>query len=455
MRFAVCSLALVLVVALGSAQGKVQPVKAPTGPVKAPNIKPLPYFFEEPVDGYLKSFQWNELPPMWGAPVKGYEDLDRSIAGLIKADAIPGGSFAIIRNNEVVYMRGFGLTDLKSKAPFYPHVATRCGSITKFLTAVTALRLMQAGKLDLDANVQDYFTTKIGYDIGQGLTLDNRNRYKKWRIRDLMDMANGFPYNGTYLYKNLAAVIQAKQPLKRVEVLRGMLETTALNPPMVTQQYNNFAFQAMTEIVEHASGQKYEKAIRSYVLDPLGIPEAQIHFSKTQMSPFSDNRAPGEPHYYSFFEPTFDRFDGQPGQVSEAYGGLDMDALGGAGSVAFSAEGLAKLVTSVQRSQNSREPGILNLKTWKTITTPPEFVKATGASDTAFYAKGMQLRKTGKGWFIEHGALLQHACGDLKVFLDEKGNVIQTICLTNSYKKGFSWGPYQLAMVNACRANSK
>lgn len=76
----------------------------------------------------------------------------------MKAQNIPGLTIAIGRGDEVVFDKGFGLADLEQQVPATPHSVYRLASISKPLTAIAAMWLVENGKLALDAEVRSYVT---------------------------------------------------------------------------------------------------------------------------------------------------------------------------------------------------------------------------------------------------------------------------------------------------------
>lgn len=66
---------------------------------------------------------------------------------------VPGISVAVIHEGKIVWARGWGLRDLESCAPVTPNTAFQAASISKVITAMTALRLVEQGKIGLDRNI--------------------------------------------------------------------------------------------------------------------------------------------------------------------------------------------------------------------------------------------------------------------------------------------------------------
>ena len=81
--------------------------------------------------------------------------VDRYVAARMSATAMPGLALAVVKGDDVVYLKGYGRAD-PSGRPVTPQTPFVIGSITKPFTALGIMQLVEAGKVDLDAPVQRY-----------------------------------------------------------------------------------------------------------------------------------------------------------------------------------------------------------------------------------------------------------------------------------------------------------
>src|SRR3974390_2797522 len=75
----------------------------------------------------------------------------REMREFMSARRIPGGALAVLKDRRLVFLRGYGLADREQKLPVKPESLFRIASISKPFTAVAILKLVEAGKLDLNA----------------------------------------------------------------------------------------------------------------------------------------------------------------------------------------------------------------------------------------------------------------------------------------------------------------
>ena len=87
----------------------------------------------------------------------GAVDVSRRLAReLLAAESLPGLSIAVARDGEIVWAEGFGFADRGRRAAVTPHTRFRTGSVSKTMTATGVALLVERGRIDLDAPVQQY-----------------------------------------------------------------------------------------------------------------------------------------------------------------------------------------------------------------------------------------------------------------------------------------------------------
>jgi len=111
--------------------------------------------------------------------------LEKSITKHMDAAQVPGLALAIVRGQEILYARGFGMTSVEDGGmPVTPQTLFRIGSATKSLTGTALLRLVEAGILDLDCPLKEYI---------DWLTFDKPDGAEKITLRMLLSHTSGLP----------------------------------------------------------------------------------------------------------------------------------------------------------------------------------------------------------------------------------------------------------------------
>ena len=71
--------------------------------------------------------------------------------------AAPGLSVSVVKDDRLVWVKGFGFADLATADPATPHTSYLWFSMTKIVTATAVMRLAEGGNIDLDAPADEYF----------------------------------------------------------------------------------------------------------------------------------------------------------------------------------------------------------------------------------------------------------------------------------------------------------
>jgi serine beta-lactamase-like protein LACTB len=167
-----------------------------------------------------------------GLPAATIEKVQTAISSEMARQGIPGLSVAIVTDHRIRWSNGYGLADLENFVPATPGTVYRLGSISKTITAVAAMQLVEKGKLDLDAPVQQYvpsfpqkpwpITTRqlLGHLSGirhyQGDEIDSTRHYVRlldglaiFRNDPLLDEPGTKFHYTTYGYTLLGCVIES------------------------------------------------------------------------------------------------------------------------------------------------------------------------------------------------------------------------------------------------------
>ncbi len=90
------------------------------------------------------------------ANAPNYAELEKTISDELKEKTAVGAAVAIVKDDKVIFAKGFGTANVETNAPVTPETLFQVGSMTKTFTAVMILQLVEEGKLKLDAPIGDY-----------------------------------------------------------------------------------------------------------------------------------------------------------------------------------------------------------------------------------------------------------------------------------------------------------
>jgi CubicO group peptidase (beta-lactamase class C family) len=116
-----------------------------------------------------------------------YEAVDEYITARMRSDHIPGVALAIIKGDQILYLKGYGRAD-QSGHPVTPQTPFLIGSITKPFTSLAVMQLVDAGKVEFDAPVQRYVPW---------FRLADPKASAQITVRMLINQTSGIPQNPT------------------------------------------------------------------------------------------------------------------------------------------------------------------------------------------------------------------------------------------------------------------
>ncbi len=265
--------------------------------------------------------------------------LDHALDSFLDFWTLHGASLAIMRNDSLVYARGYGMAD--ESTPMTPGTTLRLASVSKLLTAVGIMRLQEQGLVFLDTPVFGPAGV-LGPDFDAYIRDEN---YCLITVEHLLRHQAGFTvYGGDPMFTTLTIMRNygLSSPPSAHELVRRMVAKPLSYQPGSTQQYSNFGYLLLSLIIEKVSGMSYEDFMQQEVFQPCGCEAFSIAGN------YLKDRQPGESKYY--MQPDSERcpsYDGRFASVEKCYGGNDISSLKGAGAWIGSAVEMARLVACI------------------------------------------------------------------------------------------------------------
>jgi CubicO group peptidase (beta-lactamase class C family) len=197
-----------------------------------------------------------------GAPALTKADVDSWLDGLVPygldTGDIAGAVVVVVKDGKVLTQRGYGYADMKTRQPIDPAgTLFRPGSISKLFTWTAVMQQVQAGKLDLDRDINDYLDFRIPPAFGKPITL-----------RNLMTHTGGFEETAKYL---IATKVSDNRPLDAA-LKRSV--PTRIYPPGSTASYSNYGASLAGYIVQRVSGEPFEAYVQHHIFAPLGMTQS-------------------------------------------------------------------------------------------------------------------------------------------------------------------------------------
>jgi len=181
------------------------------------------------------------------------EALQDVAAALAEELRVPGVAVGLLHDGQEHY--GYhGVTSVDNPLPVDERTLFLCGSTTKTFTATAIMRLVEQGLVDLDATVRTYLPE---FRVADEEAADS--------VTVLQILNHTAGWDGDF-FKNTG---DGDDALTRY--IEAMADLRQLSPPGEVVSYNNVSFGVAGRVIERVTAMTYEAALRTLVLEPLGL----------------------------------------------------------------------------------------------------------------------------------------------------------------------------------------
>jgi N-acyl-D-amino-acid deacylase len=335
--------------------------------------------------------------PTSGVEVPELAVFDRIMTDLITKYQLPGGSLAVVNNGRLVLARGYGYADREANQVVQPFHLFRMASLSKPVTAMTIMKLVQDGKLRLDAKL-----TELLPDLQPppGVTMDSR--YRNVTVQQLLHHSfgsdSGAPGGDPAFRYTDAQRAFPGAPHNVTNMVRFGIGLPLQFDPGTRFAYSNLGYHLLGRIIEKVTGKGYEAYVREEILAPMGITAMRIG-RPTLAQRFTD-----EVKYYDFdgAPARASLLPGQSGNAPRPYGGgFLVDVCESYGGWIGSSVDLVKFVTGLDGRRGT--PALLTPATMRTMFARPPYDRS---SSSVYYSSGWQTRPTDTRFTYFHSGSL-------------------------------------------------
>mgnify|MGYP002509491458 CR=1 FL=1 len=382
-----------------------------------------------------KSKPTSSLPPKLNlmltnemSEVQELAGLDKKMKNYLRKWFIKGGSLAIMRNDSLVYAKGYGWAEEEKEIPMEPGHIMRMASVSKLITAVGVMVLQDKGML----SIKDTVFGPSG--ILQGTQLDSLIKDKnchKITVEHLLRHQAGFYRDPLFSSRDIMHLMQLDHAPEADDYFRFVLPKRLRFQPGEWQRYSNFGYLLLSRIIEEVSGKSYEDFIKEDVLRPAGVYDMHI------AGIYYDDKRENEVRYYThegdgkFIE----EYNNSGRIVERCYGGNNIPMLSGAGAWCGSPAELARLVASIDG--RNEVPDIISKEAVEQMT---------GYYDKDTFSLGWNDTHPAKGW--SRTGTLSGTTALVKYFPDGECWILIT---NSSTWKGPGQARYTDALFKQCR----
>lgn len=327
-------------------------------------------------------------------PVTGKADanlapFDQLMTSFVTEHKVPGAALAVTRRGKLVYARGFGFADAEAKSPVEPAALFRIASVSKPITAVAVMRLVEQGRLGLDEKVVDRM--QLTPHIEPGVEADKR--WQQITVRQCLQHTGGWDRDTSGdpigRARQIAKALGVAIPAKPVDIVRFMMGQPLDFDPGSGHVYSNLGYLVLGRIIDKITGGSYDAFVKKEVLAPLGIKSAQLGRARLE------DRVKGEVKYYDSQKRTGKSLYPPHAQVPVQYGADNLEGYEAHGGWIAST---VELVRFASAFDNPAKSPLLKSATIAEMFARPEGpagYETDGKPKDACYACGWSVRPIG------------------------------------------------------------
>ena len=358
--------------------------------------------------------------------LRSTEKMEQYIRNWMARNSIRGASLAVMKNEHLVYCKGFGWADEERNIPAEVGDIYRIASASKLITAVGIMKMCDEGLLTLNSKV---FGPEGILNDPQFSDIKDK-RAEQITVRQLLNHTAGFSRRlGDPMFRttDIMRWEEMDHTPSADELIAFQLRQKLRDKPGGAPQYSNIGYLVLSRVIEKVSGVSYEEYIQRHVLWPAGCYD--MHIARN----YYDERFPHEVKYYgSDPNDEIESFDGSGKMKPRQYGGNNITGLQGAGAWVCSAVELLRLVASIDGKEGVPD-----------ILSPQSVSEMKRIARKGDYALGWARYNSKTGSLIRTGTM-SGTCA----YIENKGNTAYVFLTNTSHYRGASFTNSIGRMVN-------
>ncbi len=226
--------------------------------------------------------------------IASLQPIDSMVNRVMRSLRLAGASVAVVKDERLVYAKGFGYADKEQKVAVEPYHLFRIGSVSKLVTAIGILKLVDDGKLSLD----DYVFGEKGILNGKTYGgIKNRNFYRI-KVKHLLNHTSGWSLitygDPMFIPHKIHKMDKVSYPIEFDDVVKFVITRHLPYTPGSRFNYSNFGYCLLGRVIEEVTGDDYEEWMQEEILEPHDIRSMRIAGS------FEKDRLKNEVKYYDY-----------------------------------------------------------------------------------------------------------------------------------------------------------
>ncbi|MGH8248434.1 MAG: serine hydrolase domain-containing protein, partial [Gammaproteobacteria bacterium] len=224
--------------------------------------------------------------------------LDTAMQAYVDDKKLAGAVTLIARHGRVAHLRAFGKASIEKGAPMQADSLFRIFSMTKPITSVALLMLLEEGGFQLSDPAEMYIPAfkdlKVMDKVDEGGHMVLVDQARKMTIHDLFRHTAGLSYGfGNTLVDEAyrKAGVNGLEPIKLEDLVAGLGTAPLLYQPGTRWVYS-YAHDVQAYLVEHFSGMKFDDFLRKRLFEPLGMEDTSFGLPREKLPRLTSMYAP-------------------------------------------------------------------------------------------------------------------------------------------------------------------
>ncbi len=220
----------------------------------------------------------------------------------IENRAFPGAVIAIARDGKLAYLQAIGTYDRAGKVPLKPDAIFWIASMTKPVTSVAAMMLVEEGKLALTDPVSKYIPEVADMRVG----VENAPQKRPMQVIDLLRHTAGFTYQdegNDAAHRAYGRIRSFGRDKTLADLVGDLAHMTLVHQPGEVWEYSH-GVDVLGRVVEIASGQPLDRFFENRIFKPLGMVDTGFFVPPDKLARLVDPLESGRPALWDITRPT-------------------------------------------------------------------------------------------------------------------------------------------------------
>jgi CubicO group peptidase (beta-lactamase class C family) len=310
---------------------------------------------------------------------------DSTVMEFMRAHEITGAALAVTKDGRVLMERGYTYRPTDDDVTVRPTSRFRIASISKPITAVAVLKLVEQGRLRLTDRIVDVL------DLGAGPREVPDPRLGDVTVRHLLEHLGGWDRDASldpmFQDAEIARTLGRRLPVAQSDIITFMSGRALQYAPGSTFAYSNYGYMLLGRVIERASGVDYETFVREEVLEPVGASGMRLGRS------LQEQRRPDEVTYHA--GTTGSSVFSEDTTVKAGYGNWNHENLDAHGGWVSTAGDVARFAASFDAPE--RHPVLTPSSIERMFALPENVDPDDYQPGSPYYSIGWMVRDYGGG----------------------------------------------------------